>query len=174
MAGSTIGLEGVLAEREIRAEKQKKLLEKYKHSLISFTLNIPGSVKDSPLYRKIFQEGIRAIEAVLGQERILYKEIQYKSAGSTGYLVVELEALNIKKEALKIEENHPLGRIYDYDVFDKDGSKLNRIEMGYEERKCLLCNEKAVICGRMKKHPIENLIKKIEIMAETYFNDSIT
>lgn len=51
----------ILLSREKRVEKQRYLIDKYKCSLISFTLNIPGPVKDSILYRKIHQEGMREL-----------------------------------------------------------------------------------------------------------------
>ena len=41
-------LKQILDSREARRDKQKELISKYNKSLISFTLNIPGKVKDSP------------------------------------------------------------------------------------------------------------------------------
>ena len=57
----------MMAARERRAERQKELLEQG-GALISFTLNIPGPLKLSPLWERGFNEGCRLIEARLARK----------------------------------------------------------------------------------------------------------
>ena len=50
-----VTLSEVLAAREQRAEAQWKLLKQYERPVLSFTMNIPGPVKDSALIRRGFE-----------------------------------------------------------------------------------------------------------------------
>lgn len=52
-----VTLAEVLEARENRVWHQNALLEKYGVPVISFTLNIAGPVKDSPLIRRSFRAG---------------------------------------------------------------------------------------------------------------------
>ena len=73
----------MMAARERRAERQKELLEQG-GALISFTLNIPGPLKISPLWERGFNEGCRLIEARLAQEKWPVKH-RSRYAETTGY-----------------------------------------------------------------------------------------
>ena len=44
---------------------------------------------------------------------------------------------------------------------EKENTKISRKDLGFPERKCLLCNNPACQCGRSRKHSIEELRKKI-------------
>ena len=79
----SISLQDILLAREQRVAKQKELLAKYNRPLISFTMNIAGPVKTSPLIERGFREGLRCLES-LGTA-ILAKEIAYKDTGCEGY-----------------------------------------------------------------------------------------
>ena len=57
MQGKEITMNEMLEARELRAVKQRELLEHYGMTLISFTLNIAGPVKTSALIEKTFNEG---------------------------------------------------------------------------------------------------------------------
>ena len=47
------------------------------------------------------------------------------------------------------------------DVLEKENTKISRNDLGFPERKCLLCDNPACQCGRSRKHSIEELRKKI-------------
>jgi len=161
----------ILLSREKRAEKQKYLINKYKCSLISFTLNIPGATKDSELYRKIHKEGIKEILRVLNNEHlpILYKEEIYEITGAECYICINVDVLKLKELMVTIEENHELGRIFDIDVFDSNFKIIKRKKIYLKERKCFICNDDAIVCRRNNKHTTEELLKKINVMASDFF-----
>ena len=52
----------ILEARERRVARQQELLGRYGGPLISFTMNIAGPVKDSPLIRRAFGMGDPSIE----------------------------------------------------------------------------------------------------------------
>lgn len=160
----------ILASRESRARKQEQLIKNYKTSLISFTLNIPGREKDNELYRAIHGEGLSYILQVLGERKIevVYQEKEDKETGSEAFLLVDRKAYELKKITIEIEEDHPLGRIFDMDVFDKKGNQIGRSQVAAKPRTCLLCNKEVRLCMREKNHSYEELISKIEELGRKY------
>ena len=168
----TITTADICRARDIRIERLQKLLHKKPGSLILFTLNIPGPVKDSFLYRKIFNQGIIAIKTALTRSGTTYNIEQMLElvTGPEAYLtVLDTNLYKIKKIISNIEETHPLGRIFDMDLFD---THLNQIKSGRSMRKCFICSRPAFECSRSRRHSIDDLLDKIRIMAEEYF-DSI-
>lgn len=61
----SVTLAQVLDAREARAKRQEKLLEAYRLPVISFTMNIAGPVKNSPVLRRAFQEGLERLALAL-------------------------------------------------------------------------------------------------------------
>ena len=64
-----ITLEQVLLARDRRVLRQRELAARYGGTLLSFTMNIAGPVKDAPLVRLAFQAGLAALDRDLGQPR---------------------------------------------------------------------------------------------------------
>ena len=126
-------LQEVLQAREDRAAKQRTLLDRFGRPLISFTMNIPGPIKDAPLVRFAFRAGLCRLREALGEP--VYKEIVFLRAGPAALLVCDRPAAELKALCLAIEEEDEIGRLYDMDVIEADGKKLSRLQ----ERTCLLC-----------------------------------
>ena len=61
-----VSLEQVLLARENRAGRQQRLLAQYGLPLVSFTMNMAGPVKDTPLSHFAFQAGVAALTKRLG------------------------------------------------------------------------------------------------------------
>lgn len=154
----------LLDARENRGMHQKMLLEQWGNVLVSITLNIPGPVKDKELYRKALETGVERMENALGPDAVLHREIRHLPTGSEGYLIVhrsKADACTVKEKAIRIEDGSPLGRIFDIDVLTREGC-ISRRDLGYEGRKCILCDEDAKICARTQRHEMVELVKKIE------------
>ena len=153
-----VSLPEMLDARERRANRQRELLGEYRKPLISFTMNIAGPVKDSPLIRRGFDMGLRDLERVLAVDRIpvLHREVIREYTGSEAILVVDAPARQVKKLTWFLEENTPLGRLYDMDVLSPDGEKLQR----ETPRRCLICGEVAVGCARSRTHSVAQLQEK--------------
>jgi len=168
--GKEITLEQLLDARERRAAKQKQLIERFKLPLISFTVNIPGPLKNTPVSRWIFLEGCKALQEMLASDEKteIYFEQHELDTGHEAYLVTEMDALTLKAKLLQIEAVHPLGRLFDLDVIGSDGCSISRGALGHSKRKCLICEQDAHVCGRSRRHSIEELNKKIEKIIELY------
>lgn len=145
-----------------RVATQKELLEKYPGTLICFMLNIPGPEKVNKLFEKVFYEGLEKIQNKLETEKISteVRLVQENITGYEGYLVVKADGCRVKKLMIALEETK-IGRLYDIDVLEKENTKISRKDLGFPERKCLLCDNPACQCGRSRKHSIEELRKKI-------------
>lgn len=154
----------LLDAREQRAAHQWELMKQYpQSSLISITLNIPGPVKDSEKYREALAVGLSELKGQLAS--IVYEEVRWMKTGSEAFLVVNEPALDVKKKAVAVEEQSPIGRLLDIDVIGKEGP-VSREEVGGKPRKCLICDEDAKVCARMQKHSLEELLQKVDEILE--------
>jgi len=157
-------LQEILEARERRAEKQKQLLGQYAKPLVCFTLNIPGPEKYSPLIAEGFSLGCRELEAQLAAlpMPVLFREKLPRYTGCEGYYVVDANAEAVKAITVAIEEGSPLGRLFDMDVLDAAGHKLER----RGERKCLICGSSARVCGPRRAHSLQELQDKIHAILQ--------
>ncbi len=159
--GMPASMEDILKSREDRVAHQRELLEKYKKPIISLTINIPGDIKLTKSSIVIFDAAISAISSELG-DNVVFLEKYYHISGCQAYYVVDMTAYILKKKMCLIEESHFLGRLMDADVIDLSGRYLSRKDIGVLERRCLICDEKAAICARSRRHSTEELLATID------------
>ncbi|AKN32436.1 hypothetical protein Ccar_16860 [Clostridium carboxidivorans P7] len=170
--GEEQNIQDILSSRDERVQIQQYFLKKYKSPLISYKLNIPGPVKYNSFIKKIFDDGLLAAKNELAKAsiEIIDEKLLYKNSGPEYFASFKDTPSFIKEITTKIEETHPLGRLFDFDVLDLEGNQLSRQEIGREPRKCLLCGRNAFECGRSRKHSVDELLDHIEKIALTYFN----
>ncbi|MFB9760289.1 citrate lyase holo-[acyl-carrier protein] synthase [Ectobacillus funiculus] len=163
MKNESVILNEILNARETRANTQKELIDRYKTTLVSFTLNIPGPEKNSPIFTKVHEEGICLLEEELRNQhkKILYKITRNTAAGAEAFMVIDADPLDVKKIAVFIEEKNKVGRLFDFDVFTNKMEQISRSQLGLNERMCLVCNDSAKVCGRSRKHSTEELLEKL-------------
>ncbi len=170
-SGKDVSMAKILDARENRVQIQQEMLQKLPSCLLSFTLNIPGSVKVFPYTKWTYEVGISIISkgiSLLNGVIIEQKEVK-KDTGWEAFFALNLHPEDMKSYLLEQEEQHPLGRLFDFDILRADGSKLSRQELGFLERTCLLCGNPAFLCGRSRTHSAQELLaKEIEIM-ENFF-----
>lgn len=162
--GISITLEEVLTNREARAALQRELLAQYKSPIISFTINMPGSVKLNNASRLLYKLGIERLKNALESADIVVHEIRHaeRFTGLEAFFSAAADARMLKKIACTIEDQDAVGRLFDMDVLDVDGVPISRSELKLPKRKCLLCEQDAVICARSRQHAPAELLKKIE------------
>lgn len=170
-SGKDVSMAKILDARENRVQIQQEMLQKSPSCLLSFTLNIPGPVKVFPYTKWTYEVGISIILkgiSLLNGVIIEQKEVK-KDTGWEAFFALNLHPEDMKSYLLEQEEQHPLGRLFDFDILRADGSKLSRQELGFLERTCLLCGNPAFLCGRSRTHSAQELLtKEIEIM-ENFF-----
>lgn len=157
----------ILQAREERVQRQKMLLQAYQKPLVCFTMNIAGPVKNSPLITRGFQIGDKLLKTQLST--ILHSEAKLAPTGCEGYYVVDTEPRALKRLCVEIEESLPVGRLFDMDVLDETGQKIERTQ----PRKCLLCDNDARICGRSRAHSLEALQEKTAALLTEAVNKEV-
>ena len=172
--GPVVTLDEVLDNKTSRVERRQAMLSDGFFSgvicLVSFALNIPGEVKQFPLARAAFQEGVAALHDALG-ELILRESSVDKSTGSEALMVVNAEPLMVKERTAAIEDTHSLGRLFDMDVLDGAGEPISRQTLGAPPRRCLICGKDAKVCGRSRAHSLDALRLEIARHLNDYFRD---
>ncbi len=138
----------ILDLREERDAYETELLKKYGGSLLTLRANFPGEDKRHPAAEtavKVMEEEVRKHLQPFHEETTSTKE------GIIVYLLINEDALNLKKRAVELEEEHPLGRLVDMDI--RSLEKIwSRGDFDLSPRRCYLCSEPAVHCVRSMKH----------------------
>ncbi|WP_297633039.1 citrate lyase holo-[acyl-carrier protein] synthase [uncultured Clostridium sp.] len=160
----------ILDGKESRVLRQKEILTKYNQTLISFTLNIPGLYKISEEYKKVFNKGIREIKENLERKKLLisYEEVNERESGYEFFCIVLAPANDVKMLMIELESRLSIGRIFDIDVFDKEGRLLSRSDFSIKKRECLVCSNDAVVCSRSRAHSIEEVLEAIDKLVKEF------
>ncbi len=156
-------LEEILQERENRFLKQIELISLYKRPLITFGLNLPGKIKNSDEIKEFFWKNLNIIKCEIKKNnvRIVHEEFFSTDVGNFSILVVDFDDVKFLKNVfVNLEENLEHGRLLDIDVISKNFEKVSRIEINFDERKCLLCDNTANFCIKNRTHTYEELYEK--------------
>lgn len=168
MPFSKITLEQMLLARDRRASRQAALLSRYGRPVISFTMNIAGPVKDSPLIRYAFRSGLRQLEALPCAQ--LCREVIFEPTGPEALLVYETQdAQLLKAFCIRLESEGEAGRLFDLDVLDANGEKLSR-ETG---RTCLVCGGPVSVCSRSRAHGLEAITARTRTILEAFAAETV-
>lgn len=162
-----VTLAEILDAREKRAELQKKLLAEYSATLISFTMNIAGPVKNTPVIERAFRHGLYQLLFQIPKEKVLFESSRSEPCGCEAFVSVNLSADTVKEICIGIEESSPLGRLFDMDVIDTDGKKLER----KKERGCIVCGKAGRECAVGRLHSVEEIVALTNKIITDYFVD---
>ena len=148
-----VTLAQILEARDRRAEFQRTLLEMYGYPLISFTMNIAGPIKCSPLIERAFRFGLNLLDNRLSPELVLDRRIEISDTGCQAFYCVKKAASELKQLCISIEDASPLGRLFDLDVIDSDGIALKRPSL----RGCIVCGAPGRACAAGRLHSVAEL-----------------
>ena len=159
----------VLSARDARVERQKRMLLAHGLPLISFTMNIAGEIKRDAWIEQAFLEGVRRIEAALAADGIAVaaRERTLAFTGCEEIWAVDAPAQELKARMCAIEEMDALGRLFDIDVIDADGRKLERPM----ERRCLICGGPVRACARSRAHSARELSERAHEIIRVFLNE---
>ena len=166
-----VTLNELLASRDSRHAMQQKLLAEHSgKTLVCLTVVMPGSVKRN---HQSLVVAHAAVEQMIGSyelgvrndERLIERDLE---TGYEAYLITPLPLLEAKRIAVQIEDTHPLGRLFDIDIIDKDGVPVSRDRVGSHPRRCLVCDREARYCMRMRWHTQEEIWERINAMVDEY------
>ena len=152
----------MMLRREERFMQQEEILHRHGTPVLSFCLNIPGPVKTDPEIRSAFEEGKKEILSALAERNwnIVQEFEIHEKTGDEWIAGIPADAAELKETMCRIEETHPLGRLFDIDVIAPDGQKLSRPEF----RTCLICGRQAQDCARSRRHSANELFHKVKAL----------
>ena len=162
-----VTVQDMLRARDERAQRQAEFLKMHRQPLISFTMNIAGEIKLDEQIHRAFLEGVKWINAHLSRRGIpvLACEQKVVFTGCEALWAVETDAAWLKTQMIAIEESCPLGRLFDIDVIDVDGTHLSR----GTDRTCLICGGPVRACARSRAHSVEELFGKTQEIIRVHF-----
>lgn len=163
-----VTLAEILQSREARVHLQNRLRNQYHCSVISFTMNIAGPVKNTPLIQRGFLEGRRLLEESLPKESILHQDVQTGFTGCQAVYAVSMDAAELKDLCVSIEDGSALGRLFDMDVLAADGRKLSRNNL----RGCIVCGAPGRTCAAGRAHSVPQLQQATHEILSKHFLDS--
>ncbi len=161
-----VTLAQMLEAREDRAFRQFQLNREFHRPIVSFSMNIPGPVKVSSLIAKGFRAGCEQLEAALP---ILHREKIEAVTGCEALYVVDMTAEEAKAVTTKIEDTHPLGRLFDMDVLDEGLAKLDRENFGGGDRNCIVCGAPGRGCASRRSHSVSELQTAVHKILMSHF-----
>lgn len=166
-----ITLDALLAARDTRRDTQQQLLQRHSGCVpVVLTVNIPGPEKRTQRSVAIGHEGMRTLLRQL-EGSVTESFVRDLPTGFEGYAVVSgMTPRQIKEITTGIESSHPLGRVMDIDVIGPDGSPVSRTDAGESPRRCLICDEDARVCMRLRTHSVEELLEVINRLHDEYFH----
>ena len=162
-----ISLEQLLESRDARVSHQKELLAAFPgNTLVCLTVQLPGAVKRSAHSLIVGGAGLSSLLEKFGSV-LSHAQVRDLETGYEAYLAVRLPAVLVKRQCVSIEEEHPLGRLMDIDVFTSEGP-LDRSALGLAPRKCLLCDNEVRYCMRARTHTQAELLDVIKKMLDDF------
>ena len=168
-----ISLDQLLASRDRRWHRQQELLREHPdETLLCLTVIMPGAVKRNRFSLVVAQAATEAMRVAFA-DSITWMEERDLETGFEAYAFTTHPLLDAKRMACHIEEEHPLGRLFDLDVIDTTGTPVSRSAIGAEPRSCLLCQQEARFCMRNHTHSREELQARIEKIVDEYVHGGL-
>ena len=166
-----VSLEALLAAKENRAARQAEWLRHYQQPIISLTLVTPGAVKDTMRYRNTMGVALQACDQMLWKHgwQTLDRQVLWLPTGAEAMWCVAHPAAEIKAQCIELEQTHPLGRLWDFDIFCPQNGQVGRHSLDRSTRRCLVCDEPAHSCARSRRHPLDEVVSRVEGLINGWF-----
>jgi holo-ACP synthase/triphosphoribosyl-dephospho-CoA synthase len=160
-----------LNAREQRAEFRRTLCGNSIGTL-SFCLNIPGYPKSNSSTKAVFGLLINDLDIFLNSKLL---GLDFSKAGNSideagHFFIISLKDININIYELKdisehFENEHPLGRLLDVDVYGRNGVPIS----SGKRKRCIICEDHAAVeCMRENRHKLKDLRKLMFSMIDEY------
>lgn len=157
--GNSPSLEQVLAARERRVKQQETLvLNNQDKTILVVKSNIPGPIKNNQYLKKIGEWGQQKVEQEFNTSPVLIND---DDCGYETFFVIDQSYSEVKERMMGIEDNYPLGRLLDGDVFYYFENNVQSVSRAYV-RQCFVCQRDAKSCGSQRTHSISKLQEKVQ------------
>ncbi|WP_432663891.1 citrate lyase holo-[acyl-carrier protein] synthase [Wukongibacter baidiensis] len=165
-------IDKILMDREKRYYRILELIDEFDLPVLCGKINYPGNDKNTMESKKAFITLRDYLSLEFSEMSVLCEEL-YGHDGSSILMVLREDPLKAKNMAVFIEERHLLGRIFDIDIYVKDGSSIGRENISKHPRGCIICNGDARICMKDQSHTIKDLLEKINWTISNHKDENI-
>lgn len=163
-----ITLEQLLASRDARRDMQQRLMAAHHGlTLVCLTVVVPGSVKRNRQSLTVARVAVEALRREFCPAEGMLTERDLMT-GYEAYMLVQGMPEAVKRRTCRIEEEHPLGRLFDIDVLRPDGVPMSRAEVGGSLRRCLVCGNEARFCMRNHSHTQQEIWQRIDRLVDAW------
>lgn len=161
----------ILAAREREIQNLQKVM-KEDNIYLTLKANVPGEVK---------RTDISVFLIKLARQRI-YRTFHVTSEEFFDdfdgfyyiFAIEEKSRLEVKRQAIAIEEKDIVGRYIDIDVFQNETKSLSRGDLNIKSRKCFICDNNPYICMRNQAHTLEEIKNKIYTDVIDFLENKVT
>ena len=155
----------ILDARDGRQETLSRILSEGFPATLVVSLNIPGHEKNLPGTQALFDSMMRSLARVFGEVSVLVCSTD--ALGPFAVIPLQLDPLEVKKRCIHLESLTPSARLVDLDVYSAAGCQIDRQFLATSRRTCLVCDQAAVECMRLKRHSFDVVIRKVhELLAQ--------
>lgn len=163
-------MDKVLQAREERIFNIKQITSD--NLIIALKSNIPGEnkqVKEAYILTRLFKK-------IINQQFSIVNEHFYNSYDGPYYLfeINYNDSVKLKSALVEMEDNHPLGRFIDLDLYNQNKENISRNKLSLPARKCMLCDEDAFVCIRANSHSKDEIIAFISKTIKTLLKEKLT
>lgn len=162
-------------DKVLKAREQRIKLIKAKETsnlIICLKANIPGHIKqrkEAYILIRIFKKLLKLTFDVVNTE--------FYNSDDGPYYLLEIRENNVyevKHKLVEIENTHPLGRLIDLDLYDRNKENISRTSLNIPSRKCMLCDNEVFACIRSKTHTKEEILSHIKENLYQFLRDELT
>ncbi len=157
----------ILEDRERRYNNILDMSRKYDLHVVCGKINYPGKDKNTIEAYRAFEILLKIIKEKFCMKTLFSKELKGFD-GRSILAAVDMPPEAIKKITVEIEDTSELGRIFDIDLYLKDGNSIGRDMINIPPRKCIICDEDARICVRSGKHSLNQILNRINEIINNY------
>ncbi len=163
-------MDPILLGREARAHMIDLWRKENNQFVLSIHANIPGddkNIHESYTLVHFFESIMNEHAHIIQCERFFNDDGPYTLCYIEGS-----SALALKQILIDLEENHPLGRFIDLDLFDKE-HHYSRTTLNIGPRRCYVCDDIAFHCIRSRKHSKDELLTFLRDEVQTFLLEDI-
>lgn len=157
---------------EQRAAEIEQLWARGAAACVTIGLNLPGGAAAYQLSSDLAAAAREAVQMALADAG---HQLTIASEGIDGagpYLLATVSPTGdpgqLKRLLIEVEQQHPLGRLFDLDVLISGKGPLSREDLGLPARRCLICTEAARVCRRVSRHRLPELQTAVKQLTDRY------
>jgi holo-ACP synthase len=152
----------IIAARDRRQELLERRLSGGYPATVFVSLNIPGKDKNPPEATGIFAWALTELLKEFPDAENLVRSSD--SLGPYAVISLNCDAVGVKRRCIALEGACPFARLADFDVFNGDSLQIDRAALDFSPRPCLVCDQAAVDCIRLRRHEAEEVLRKTDAL----------